>query len=192
MTRLPKGYVGKNHETIGSDILSVLKVVTFPERVLGEELAKKAQAVSPDGWYPIDDLLNMMDRIDKSIGRAGLVQMGRNIFRLSHEEQAKKVLHNAADIILGLDGMYHHANRGEGIGGWKVIELKPGLARMEKNTPHHCVMEEGILMEALRMVGVPVMVNQTECFRQGAPLCVYKLTSVITDEKWMGGRQPIG
>jgi hypothetical protein len=192
MTRLPKGYGGKNHETIGSDILSVLKVVSFPERVLGEELTKKANAVTPEGWYPIDDLLQMMDRIDKAIGRAGLVQMGRNIFRLSHEEAAKKVLHTAGDIVYGLDGMYHHANRGEDIGGWKVIEHKPGLARLEKNTPHHCVMEEGILMEAMRMVGVPVMVTQTDCFRQGAPLCIYKLTSVITDEKWMGGRQPTG
>src|SRR2546421_587375 len=120
MTRLPKGYRGKNHETIGSDILSVLKVVSFPERVLGDELTAKANAVTAEGWYPIDDLLQMMDRIDKSIGRAGLVQMGRNIFRLSHEEQAKKVLHNAADIMFGLDGMYRHANRGEDIGGWKV------------------------------------------------------------------------
>jgi hypothetical protein len=191
MKRLPKGYRGVKHETIGSDILSVLKVVTFPERVLGDELNKKAMAVTAEAWYPIDDLLQMMDRIESSIGRAGLVQMGRNLFRLSHEENAKKMLHNAADVLYGIDGMYRHANRGEEIGGWKVVEFKPGLARMEKNTPHHCVMEEGILMEAMRMVGVPVMVSQSECFRQGAGLCVYKLTSVLTDDRWMGGRPPL-
>jgi hypothetical protein len=191
MKRLPRGYKGGKHETIGSDILSVLKVVTFPERVLGEELNRKANAVTADGWYPIDDLLQMMDRIDSAIGRAGLVQMGRNLFRMSHEEKAKAVLHNGADVLFGVDALYHNANRGEEIGGWKVVEFKPGLARMEKNTPHHCVMEEGILMEAMRMVGVPVMVAQTECFRQGAPLCIYKLTSVVTDDRWMGGRAPI-
>ncbi len=192
MKRLPRGYRGTNHETIGSDILSVLKVVTFPDRVLGKELHEKLQAVSPEGWYPIDDLLVMMDRIEASIGRAGLVQMGRNLFRLSHEERVKQVAKTAADILFSLDDMYHHANRGEDIGGWKVSFFKPGVAHLEKNTPHHCVMEEGILMEAMRVVGVPVMVTQAECFRNGAALCVYNMTSVVTDQRWMGGREPIG
>jgi hypothetical protein len=192
MKRLPRGYAGIKHETIGSDILSVLRVVSFPERTLGAELLAKVEAAKPDEWYPIDDLLQMMERIEATIGRPGLVQMGRNLFRLSHEARVKEIAKNASDIIFGLDDMYHFANRGEKIGGWKVIQFKPGSAMMEKNTPHHCAMEEGILMEALRVVGVPAMVTQTECFRQGAPLCIYKLRSVINDERWMGGKTPVG
>ena len=42
------------------------------------------------------------------------------------------------------------------------------------------------------VVGVPVMVSQHECFRGGAPLCVYHLSSVVTDERWMGGRSVVG
>jgi len=30
MPRQPTGYAGLNHTTIGSDILSILKVLTFP------------------------------------------------------------------------------------------------------------------------------------------------------------------
>jgi hypothetical protein len=41
--------------------------------------------------------------------------------------------------------MYHHANRGTGIGGWKVLRFDAGYAELEKMTPHHCVMEQGIL-----------------------------------------------
>lgn len=192
MRKLPQGYRGLNHETIGSDILSVLKVVTFPESVLGKEMNDKLQGVSAEGWYPIEDLLLMMDRIEATVGRASLVQMGRNLFRASHAERAKQVAKNGADILFSINDMYHRANRGQDIGGWKVVEFKPGLARLEKNTPHHCVMEEGILLEAMHTVGVPVLVSQAECFRKGAGLCVYRVTSVVKDDRWMGGRPPIG
>lgn len=190
--RQPKGYRGEGHETIGSDVLSVLKVVSFPESVLGESLAKKLQAVQPDGWYPIADLLEAMEKLEQKIGRAGLVQMGRNLFRLSHEERLKAVAKSAADVLFSLNDMYRHANRGNDIGGWRVVQYRPGFARMEKTTPHHCVMEEGILLEALRAVGVPSMVRQPRCFRQGADLCEFEITSVVTDEKWMGGRAVVG
>src|SRR5438270_604262 len=141
MTRKPRGYEGVNHETIGSDILSVLRVVTFPERTLGVELLAKVQSVQPDGWYPIEDLLEMMERIEATIGRTGLVQMGRNLFRLSHEARVKEIAKSAGDIVFGINDMYLHANRGQQIGGWKVVSFKPGAARLEKTTPHHCAME---------------------------------------------------
>jgi len=188
MKRRPQGYVGENHETIGSDVLSVLKVVTFPDSALGPKLAEELSRVKPGAWYPIGPLLDAMERLDQKLGRTGLIQMGRNIFRMSHQERVKQTAKSAADILYGLDGMYHHANRGREIGGWKVTQWRPGYARMEKTTPHHCVMEEGILIEALDCVGVPAIVTQLRCFRTGAPLCEYELSSVITDEKWMGGR----
>jgi len=132
-----------------------------------------------------------MERIDAVVGRAGLVQMGRNLFRLSHEERITAKAKSAADIVFGIDDMYRHANRGERIGGWSVVHFKPGFATLHKTTPHHCAMEEGILMEALSVIGVPAVVTQSECFRQSAPHCVYELSSIVTDDRWMGGRSPI-
>ena len=190
--RRPKGYVGMGHETIGSDVQSVLKVVSFAEQVLGAPLAATLSAAQADQWYPIAPLLEAMDKLDKKIGRAGLLQMGRNIFRMSHEERVKEVAKSAGDIIFSLDDMYHHANRGRDIGGWKPVWFGPGKARVEKNTPHHCVMEEGILLEALRAIGVPAMVTQLRCFRQGADLCEYELTSVVADDLWMGRHPRLG
>ncbi len=186
--RRPQGYRGENHETIGSDVLSVLKVVTFPDTALGPKLAEELSRVKPNAWYPIAPLLDAMERLDQKLGRTGLVQMGRNIFRMSHRERVQQTAKSAADILYGLDAMYHHANRGRDIGGWRVTVFRPGYARMEKTTPHHCVVEEGILVEALDCVGVPAIVSQVQCLRSGSPLCEYELSSVITDETWTGGR----
>jgi hypothetical protein len=84
--------------------------------------------------------------------------------------------------------MYHHANRGSGIGGWKVLRFDPGYAELEKTTPHHCVMEQGILSGALAAVKCPGIVSQKQCFRQGADACLYVVSSSFTDERWLGGR----
>ena len=190
MDRRPRGYVGGNHETIGSDILAVLQVVTMPEHVLGHELSSRLRSVKADSWYPISWLLEAMDALAAKLGHFGLVQMGRNLFRMSHEQRVKQVARNAADIVYGIDGMYRHANRGDRIGGWEVVSFLPGRATLDKTTPHHCAMEEGILSQALLSMGLPSLVVQRECFRKGADSCIYVVTSSITDGRWMGERSP--
>jgi hypothetical protein len=185
--RRPRGYLGKGHETIGSDILAVLQILKMPEQVLGAEEVRKLSEVKMDGWYPIEWLLDLMDKVDRELGQYGLLQMGRRLFALSHEERLVQVARSAADVIYGIDGMYHHANRGSGIGGWKVIRFDPGYAELEKTTPHHCVMEQGILSGALAAVKCPGIVSQKQCFRQGADSCVYVISSSFTDERWFGG-----
>ena len=64
------------------------------------------------------------------------------------------------------------------------LEFKPGHAELEKTTPHHCVMEEGILEEALRTLGVTAKIEQKACFRKGAEACRFVITSAITDIAW--------
>jgi hypothetical protein len=93
-TRQPRGYVGRQRETLGSDILSVFRV-----------------------------------------GHYGLLQMGRTIFETSHRERVLKVATAARDIIEGIAGMHHHANRGIAIGGSKVLRFEAGYAELEKTTP---------------------------------------------------------
>ena len=184
--RYPKGYVGRDHETIGSDILAVLAILKMPEHVLGAEEVAKLTAVDPAKWYPVEWLIELMDKIDRHVGHYGLLRMGRMLFKLSHEEKARGTLKSARDLIYALDGMYHRANRGVGIGGWKVLKFEQGYAELEKTTPHHCAMEQGILSAAFSVVGCPVMVSQRECFRAGASACLYTLTSSVTDERWSG------
>ena len=184
--RRPRGYAGIDHQTIGSDILSVFRILKLPEQVLGPEAAKKIAEIDPDGWYPIGQLLELMDKLDHDLGHYGLLQMGRMIFKLSHQERVLEVAKSARDIVYGIDGMYRHANRGRNIGGWKVTRFEPGYAELEKNTPHHCVMEQGILSAALSAVGCPGTVDQRECFRKGADLCIYTISSAYTDQRWYG------
>jgi len=188
-SRRPRGYTGRQHETIGSDILSVLRVLKLPEQVLGAEACRRLKDVTPSGWYPIELLLDMMDQLDRSVGHYGLLRMGRTLFDMSHKERVLQVATAARDIIEGIDGMYHHANRGVGIGGWKVLRFEPGYAELEKTTPHHCVMEQGILSAGLAAVGCPGLVSQRQCFRNGADTCVYTISSSFTDEKWFGAKR---
>jgi hypothetical protein len=186
MPRRPKTYVGTNHETIGSDILAVYQILKMPEQVLGEDEAQRLAAVKPEDWYPIEWLLELMDKLDKQVGHYGLMRMGRTLFKLSHQERVTQVAKCARDIVYGIDGMYHHANRGRQIGGWRVLKFDPGDAELEKTTPHHCVMEQGILAEALAAVGCPGIVSQRQCFRQGADACIYTITSSFVDARWSG------
>jgi hypothetical protein len=184
--RRPKGYVGRRHETIGSDILAVTRILRLPEQVLGAEEAEKLAKVDPTAWYPVEWLLDLMEALDKSVGHFGLMRMGRTLFELSHRERLIETARSARDVVYGIDGMYHHANRGIGIGGWRVIRFEPGRAELEKTTPHHCIMEQGILSGALAAVGCPSNVSQSQCFRQGADACVFVVSSALTDERWDG------
>ena len=188
MDRKPRDYVGAQHETIGSDILAVLKTLKEPEEILGADVAARLAGVDPTGWYPIAQLLELMEVLDRRVGQHGLLSMGRTLFKMSHERRTKQEATSAADIIFGMDGMYHFANRGIDVGGWKVVGFQPGRAVLVKNTPHHCAMEQGIIDEALRLVGAPSRISQVECFRKGAEVCRFTVHSMITDDRWLGGR----
>lgn len=189
MRRQPRGYVGQGHETIGSDILSVVQVLKLPEQVLGPDECRRLKEIDPNGWYPIGWLLDLMDQLDKAVGHYGLLRMGRKLFEISHKERVLKVATSARDIVEGIDGMYHHANRGAGIGGWKVLSFGAATAELEKTTPHHCVMEQGILSAALAAVRCPGLVSQRECLRRGSDLCIYTITSSLSDERWYGKKR---
>jgi hypothetical protein len=185
----PVGYRGVNHQTIGSDILSVLNAVHFPEAVLGEDVVKKLNTIDPEGWYPIQDLLELMDTLEQRLGVGGLTKMGRHLFKLSHEAKLLEVASSGRDIVYGFNGLYHYANRGEGIGGWKVLRFEDGLAVMEKNTPHHCAMEEGIMVAAFGALNIPTSIKQERCLRRGDGVCQFKLDSTVRGERWLGAGQ---
>lgn len=175
-----------NHETIGSDILAVLGVLKFPEQILGAAWVERLRALKPDAWYPISTLLELLEALAKKGGHASVVQMGRQLFRDSHQARLTPELKSAGDVVFGIDGMYHHANRGKDIGGWKVARFGPGLAILHKTTPHHCALEEGILYEALHIVGAESLIVQNRCRARGDALCEFELRSSTRDERWMG------
>jgi hypothetical protein len=185
--RRPRGYVGTNHETIGSDILSLLQAVIMPEQVLGREMVERLHGVRAAQWYPIQWLLDPLQRLEATIGASSLRKIGLAIFQLSHEAALKRHGKSVRDVVYGIDAMYHHANRGDDIGGWRVLEFKPGEAILEKTTPHPCVLEEGILEAGVRAMGVSsVSIEQPECMRRSADACRIRLVSHVVDQRWTG------
>jgi hypothetical protein len=186
MPRLPRAYQGIDHETLGSDVLSLLDSVLMPEQLLGAEVVSALRTLRHDGWYPIATLLEPLERLDKVLGPSSLRRVGWSIFKLSHEQELKRGTPSARDIVYGIDGMYHHANRGREIGGWQVVHFAPGEAHLEKTTPHHCVVEEGILEAAFRAIDVPAVIYQAACFRRGHEACRFVITSHVTGRKWTG------
>lgn len=190
LRRKPKGYLGIDHQTVGSDIVSVIKILKLPEQILGVEDATRLASIDPKAWYPIDLLLDLMDKLDRQVGHYALLRMGRTLFNLSHEARVGKVAKSARDVIYGINDMYHHSNRGRMIGGWEVVSFDAGDAVLEKTTPHHCVMEQGILSAALASVGCPGIVTQSTCFREGADHCRYHVSSTFTDARWSGQDGP--
>jgi hypothetical protein len=189
--RWPRGYAGIHHKTIGSDLLSVvgaLQSLTGSERrvaaVIGTDEVKRLAAVQPDGWYPVEWLLELLELIEARMGRFGLLRVGRTVFELSHASRLRGVATSGRDVVAGIDAMYRHANRGQAIGGWQVISFDDHRAELEKTTPHHCAMEEGILIQALEAVGAPSLVTQTACFREGADACRFVITPVTLKGRW--------
>jgi hypothetical protein len=183
----PKGYVGHRHETIGSDILSVAQILKLPAQTLGPERAARLAQVKADKWYPISELLELMDALHASVGDVGLMRMGRSLFDLSHKANLQKVATSARQVLYMFDDLYHYANRGEKIGGWHVLRFDPGYAELENTTPHHCMMEQGILTAALSAVGCPSTVDQSQCIRTGShDCCIFRVTSMFTDARWNG------
>ena len=182
--RPPRGYVGRDHETIGSDILAVLGVVSMPQHVLGPELHARISGMQPDGWYPVGTLLELLEVLDRKVGANALRQMGRRLFELSHQAHVEETQLTCAQLIGGFDGIYRRANRGGEIGGWRVLSFQPGRAVLEKTTPHHCALEEGIISAALAAVGIPATVAQQTCLRRGSDVCTFVVTSFISDGRW--------
>lgn len=182
--RWPKGYVGTDHETIGSSFLSVLAALKEPEQALGPEEVRRLREVDPESWYPVDWLLSVIETLHLAVGQQGVLRIGRRRFELSHRLRVPYT--SARDVVYGIDEMYHHANRGQAIGGWTVLAFEPGYAKLEKTTPHHCAMEQGILSAALSSAQCPSTISQSECFRAGADACIYTIESTLSDARWSG------
>jgi hypothetical protein len=182
--RRPRGYLGTNHETIGSSFLSVLVALKQPEEVLGDDEVRRLREVHPQSWYPVSWFLQIIETLDRSVGHQGVLRIGRRRFELSHQKRVPYT--SARDVIYGIEEMYHHANRGDDIGGWTVLKFEPGYAELEKTTPHHCAMEQGILSAALSSAQCPSVLTQRQCFRSGADSCIYTITSTFKDARWSG------
>jgi hypothetical protein len=184
--RRPRGYYGDEHTTLGDGILAVTKILKMPEQVLGKEEFERLKRIKPDAWYPVEWLLGLTEILEAHVGRYGLMQLGRKLYAASHKDRVLQVAKSAKDILYAMDAIYHHSNRGRGIGGWQVLKFGAGVAEIEKNTPQHCVMDQGILTEALLSVGSACNVSQTQCFLEGAETCIFSVSSAFVDKRWSG------
>lgn len=186
-TRKPRGYAGIDHITRGGDIIAVLRTVHLPEQTLGPELARRLKDVRPDAWYPVQNMIEMLESMDRKLGGYHLRQVGWTIFNSFHIDSVKQRFDNARALIHAFDSMYREGNKGTQIGGWRVLSFgTDGRAEVENTTLHHCQMEEGIVSEALRAIGVDTKISQTKCFRKGDDLCVFLIQSSCSAALWNG------
>lgn len=179
------------HETIGSDILAVLRTIKQPEELLGANWVSRLREINAGGWYPIDTLLELEGELIRKGGQATLVQLGRQLFRDCLQKRLTPRLRSAGDVFFSIDGMYRGANRGQDIGGWEVLCFSPGHARLRTTTPHHCAVQEGLLHEGLKCVGAVASIAQPRCREAGAPCCEFELRSSAQDSRWMGTYSPL-
>ena len=182
--RRPRGYRSDDHTTLGADILAITRTLKLPEQVLGTAEWRRLQQVDPDGWYPVDWVLGLTEILEAHVGTLGLMQVGRKLFTSAHKHRVLRSAKTAKDICYALDDIYRHSNRGSGIGGFTVVKFEPGLCEIEKNSVEHCILDQGLLCEALLAIGCACNVVQTRCFRDGADTCLYRVTSAFADARW--------
>jgi len=182
--RTPKGYLGIGHEIIGMSLLALQTVLKQRDSALELEARPRLGPFDPKGWYPVGIMLDLQNRLEEQVGYFGLVRTGRAIFQMGHESIVTGTQYSARDVLDGFDAMYRRSNRGQSIGGWRVVRFDPGNAEIEKTTPHHCAMEQGILSAALSAVGCSAIVGQSACVREGADVCRFVISSAVTDSRW--------
>ncbi|MDP1920827.1 MAG: hypothetical protein Q8L14_31580 [Myxococcales bacterium] len=185
--RQPRGYLGKGHETIGSDIIAVFEAVRDAEPTLCSHWMPLVRTIDPHGWYPIDLLLTLADVIHERAGSDALASMGRSIFMLSHGRHFPARAASIGDLVFSADAIYRRANRGTAIGGWRVLEFAQSLAVIEKTTPHLCQFDEGIMQAGGRALGVAVTISQRRCLLEGDDTCEFVVEGAPGEPLWMGG-----
>ena len=75
--RRPRGYVGIDHETLGSTFQSILAALKQPEQVLDHDELERLKEVDAERWYPVGWLLSITETLDGVVGQRGLVRIGR-------------------------------------------------------------------------------------------------------------------
>ena len=186
MIHAPRGYRGINHETIGADLLALYAAVLMPEHIFGKDIAVRLRSKKADAWYPVAEILEPLEELGRKLGADSLRKVGSTIFNAVPAAIVQKNFSSAREVAYGFDRLYRTTNRGLEIGNWTVVEFKEGKAVLEKTTPHHCSMEEGILDAAFRAVNAPSTVYQSACLRNGAESCRFVITSHVVDHRWTG------
>lgn len=186
------------HEVIGADMLAVRRAVEFlsssastkttsmyVRNVLGNALTERLDAIDPERWYPVSVMLEMERALDDKIGASGLRRMGRALFKHDLSEMTRTHMKSVRESLSALDAMYRTHNRGANLGGWTVRSFTETRAELVKTTPHNCLMEEGILIEACATFDIAVVVAQPECVRNGDDHCLYIVTpTTLLSSKW--------
>lgn len=193
----PRGYRGVDHETLGSDILAVDRglcaLAPSPatrRALLGPELFDWLQTVDRDTWYPVERLLDLLEHVGNRAGRYALIKVGRLVFEMGHREYVAQRVTDARSLLVGMDTLYRAMNRGQDIGGWRLLEFDRHGALLEKTTPHHCAMEEGILAEALTAIDAPSVISQQVCRRDSGDVCLFVVSPVTASARWYRETSP--
>ncbi len=174
------------HEMLGAAVRALLDAVLLPEQLLGQQATEQLRGLDLEAWYPGELQMSLVRKLHALLGDASLRQVGWSMFAVLHDAEVRRRRPPVHQLLAGLDVLYRRVNRGTHIGGWELTAFGAGSARLAKTTPHDCIMEEGIVEGAFRAVGIPVVIRQPSCVRQGAARCELLITSSVVDRRWTG------
>lgn len=157
----------------------------YVRNVLGNALTDRLDAIDPERWYPVALMLEMERALEEKLGPSGLRRMGRALFKHDLSEMTRTHMKSVRESLSAMDAMYRTHNRGPNLGCWTVRSFTESRAELVKTTPHNCLMEEGILIEACATFDIAVLVTQPECTREGDDHCLYIVTPTsLLSTKW--------
>ena len=170
-------------EISGKPLLGMLAALEMAGAPVHEPLALLAKAgvldPEPEGWYPQQAILTVLEEAAKRWGPGILHQAGRAIPRTARFPPEIDSLERA---LLTLDLAYQVNHRGGLIGHYLGKRLGPKALELLCDNPYGCDFDEGILAALIEWYGpageVPAVAHApgTGCRREGAAACAYRIT----------------
>ncbi len=165
-----------SQETRGTNILAVQSKIINPKMIFEGITDYNYDDVQPDKCYPMKKFTLLTDYIEEKLSVTLLKNIGTGIIP---EMKKAGIFPNwtAEEFLKAMPHVYLDANRGAGIGQWKVISEEKNHTVLENTTMHNCTLEERVLMGGLKAFGAKYMkINQTECMKKRDNRCLFDIT----------------
>ncbi|NJL11744.1 MAG: hypothetical protein HC913_01095 [Microscillaceae bacterium] len=96
------------------------------------------------GWYNMQDYLDVVKELGKEFGPSLLFAIGKSISQCLLDQEHPQSLHEALQT---LDEMYRANHRGHNIGYYHLLSYSPDYkeAKVECKNPYPCFLDRGIL-----------------------------------------------
>lgn len=166
----------------GGNILSMLAAMG-PFRKRGEQILQEhgIDAVSPEGWYPLEAYVRSLQAIGDKMGPNTLFQIGRQI--PNHVPLPPGL--DTFEKVLASFGIAFDMNHRGAQPGAITFDLKnPRQATIVTGTPYPCDFDRGVIagffQHLLRVRPAVEAVSSEPCKARGGETCTYAVTLPIS------------